>query len=514
MFRKIVNKLILGIFLIYSITPLSTAQSDKNSGIKWDTEKSNQSVKNIRLIRKRGLSIESCRRIAYDYLKSEDKKTKAIPYLEFVLDEEKNTRAADIRSLALAYYHNDQFGLAVDLTNQYLEITKNGKLKRNAKKDLELYKRAELIASDARNIQLINLGPNINSKYAEINPFVSFQEDLLVYSSKKRKDYNIYVSKKKKHQTLWNKAKLAGKLVNTVDDEFVAGLSSDGNTLFVHYNQHSGFEDINESNRVNGLYRELDNMGSSINSTYREEGACYSKSGDTLFFASDRSGGYGGFDLYYSLKIPGGKWGKPINMGPNINTEADENYPNLDPNSSTIYFASKGHGSIGGYDVFSANWNSEQNGWEIPVTMGYPINNTFDNKTIRFTESPRYAYMSSIMKKGIGNYDIYKVVFLDKEADYLIIRGSVYVKDSEETIPFNTLNEPVSITVYKDDELFGIYAFNKKRNTFILALDPGTYYLEVEAENYKPVKKKFTIKENHYRNKKRKINIYLEPEKD
>jgi len=472
----------------------------------------NEKSSNIQIIRKRGLSIEACRRIAYDYIKSEDNKTKAIPYLEYVLNEEGDANAADIRSLAKAYYHNDQFGLAVDLINEYLAVAKNGKLKRDAKNDLDLYTLAESIVSDAGNIQLVNLGPNINSKYAEINPFVSFQENMLVYSSKTRKDYNIYVSKKKKSETTWNKAKLAGGLVNTIDDEFAAGLSSDGQTLFVHYNQYSGFEDINKSIRVKGLYRELDNLGSNINSTYKEEGVCYSTSADTLYFASDRTGGYGGFDLYYSLKIPGGDWGKPINMGPNINTESDENYPNFDPNSSIIYFASKGHGSIGGYDLFYSKWISGQNEWDKPNNMGYPINNTYDNKTISFTDSPRYAYISSIIKEGMGNYDIYKVVFLDKEADYLIVTGNVLVRDSID-IPFNKFNQNISISVYKNGELFGIYAYNKRRNTFILAMGPGTYYLEIEADNYLPIKKKFTIKENHYRNKKRKINIYLEREK-
>ncbi|RLD79319.1 MAG: hypothetical protein DRJ10_09015, partial [Bacteroidetes bacterium] len=319
-------------------------------------------------------------------------------------------------------------------------------------------------------------------------------------------------SKKKKSQTLWNKAKLAGNLVNTIDDEFVAGMSSNGQCLFVHYNQYSGFEDINKSMRINGLFRELDNLGAKINSTYKEEGACYSKSGDTLFFASNHSGGYGGFDLYYSLKIPGGEWGTPINMGVNINTAADENYPNIDPNSSLLYFASKGHGSIGGYDLFYTSWNLEQNEWNSPANLGYPINNTYDNKTISFTESPRYAYISSIMKKGKGSFDIYKAVFLDREADYLIVTGNVFVKNFNNQIPFNKFDNPISISVYKDDELFGIYAFNRKRNTFILALGPGTYYLEIEADTFKPVKKKFTIKENHYRNKKRKINIFLEPD--
>jgi len=460
----------------------------------------------------RSLSVEACRRIAYDFLKSESEQTKSIPYLEYLLEKEKNSNLADIRALAKAYYYNNQFDLSIDLINEYISLVKGRKLKADAKEELALYERAKQISENALNVQLINLGSNINSKYPEINPYVSEEENLLVYSSNKSRDYNIYVSKKLKNRTKWAKAKLAGDLVNTINDELVAGLSPNGKELFVHYTQESGFEDINTSIRIKGLFRELDNIGKKVNSTYREEGACYSKTGDTLFFASDREGGFGGLDLYYSLKLPDGTWGKPLNMGATINTSEDENYPYADPNNSRLYFASKGHESMGGYDLFYTQWNVDAGKWEKPLNLGFPINNTYDNKTISFTRSPRYAYISTIMREGMGSYDIYKVVFLDKEADYLIVSGYILVKDSLGTIPFNQFNSTVSITLEKDDELYGIYSFNRKTNRFILALEPGTYYLNVEADGYTPVKKKFTIPENHYRNKRRKINIYLEQE--
>ena len=502
-----INKAILMIMFVF----INHYFIVSSQGLVSNNDFADASSGNIQFIQKKGLSKEACRRIAYDFLNSESDKSKSIPYFEFILNDANKPVPADIHALAEAYYHNDQFGLAIDLLNQYIETVKNRKQKHNAKMFIEVCKQAEILASDAENVRLVNLGPNINSRYDEINPFVSYQENILVYSSKKRKDYNIYVSKKKSNQTIWNKAKLAGKLINTIDDEFVAGLSTDGNTLMVHYDEHSGFEDINISSRVKGMYRELDDLGTRINSAFKEEGACFSKTGDTLFFASNRSGGFGGFDLYYSLKVNGKQWGKPINMGPVVNSASDENYPNIDPVSSGIYFSSKGHNSIGGYDLFYTKWDKEQGSWTKPRNLGYPINNTYDNKTIRFTESPRYAYISSILKHGYGNFDIYKVVFLEKEAEFLIVTGNVFVKDSIETKPFNNLDSELSISVYKNDDLYGIYSYNKRKNNFILALDPGTYYLEVEADKYKKVEKKFTIKENHYRNKRFKINIYLEP---
>ncbi|OQY05362.1 MAG: hypothetical protein B6I20_01365 [Bacteroidetes bacterium 4572_117] len=88
----------------------------------------------------------------------------------------------------------------------------------------------------------------------------------------------------------------------------------------------------------------------------------------------------------------------------------------------------------------------------------------------------------------------------------------MFVKDADNKIPYNTLRQPISITSYKDDVVFGIYAFNNRNNTFILAITPGTYHLKIEAAGFKPVNKKFLVKENFYENKKRVINIYLEKE--
>ncbi len=502
----IVSRILPVLLLMCNISFLSAAQPQHVDN--------NQTAPKNNLQRIRSLSTEACRRIAYDFLKSESEQTKAIPYLEYLLEKEANSNSADIHALAKAYYYNNQFDLAINLLQEYTDKVKGRKLKSEAKKELDLYLRAKRIAENPLDVQLINLGANINSKNPELNPFVSENENILVYSARKNRDYNIYVSKKQKNKTNWTKAKNAGNLVNTINDELVAGLSHDGKHLFVHYTQESGFEDINTSLRIKGLYRELDNIGKKVNSTYREEGACYSKTGDTLFFASNREGGFGGLDLYYSLKLPDGTWGKPLNMGAAINTPEDENYPYIDPNGSNLYFASKGHEGMGGYDLFYTYWDNAANDWAKPENLGFPINNPYDNKTISFTLSPRYAYISTIMREGMGSYDIYKVVFLDKEADYLIVSGNIFVKDSTGIKEFKKYNSRVSITLEKNNELYGIYAFNRKYNHFILALEPGTYFLSVKADNFIPVKKKFTIPENHYRNKKRKINIYLQEKPD
>jgi hypothetical protein len=411
--------------------------------------------------------------------------------------------------LAQAYYYDGKFERAVEALNEYISKEKDGQMVKAAKADLEKYLNAKRIASNPLNAILVNLGPQINSKYSEINPFISKNEDILVYSSNRNQNYNIYVSKKDINKTLWEQSKLAGNAVNTVNDEFVAGLSPSGKNLFVHYNQISGFEDINMSIREKGVYRELEDPGSRINSTYREEGACMTENGDTLYFASDRPGGFGGFDLYYSLRLPDGTYGTPINLGEMINSKLDENYPNLSPDGSRLYFASKGHNSIGGFDIFYTVIGPVSKTWLTPVNLGYPINNAYDNKNIAFSNDSRYAYISTIDKLSYGDYDIYKVIFLDVEPVYIIVNTKLLRNDNEEMKPLDTEIEYLQITVYSGTQVYGRYSYDNRLNSFILALKPGTYILEIESDNFELYRKKITIDENYYKNKQRVLKINL-----
>lgn len=461
-------------------------------------------------IRKRGYSVDACYRMAEDFIRTGTEYLRALPYLEHIFEKEPSPHPKVYHLFARALYYSGHFDRAVLMLNQYIEKEKDKYLLKLARADKEQYLIAAKIASVPVNAILVNLGPNINSQYAEINPYISKNEDLLVYSSNRSKSFNIYVSKKPDNESLWSVSKLAGKFINTMNDEFVAGLSPSGKNLMVHYNQVSGFEDINISSRSHGLYRELFDPGQTINSSYREEGACMTEDGDTLFFASDRPGGHGGFDLYYSLRLPDGEFGQPINMGESVNTKGDENYPNLSPDRKKLYFASNGHPGIGAYDIFFTSFDQENGKWTSPINLGYPINNAFDNKNIAFSGDSRYAYISTIAKPGYGDYDIFKVIFLDFEPSCLIIRTEVFTKDNAAEPVALDANFQAEMTVYQGNEVFGRYAYDKRNKSFILALIPGTFILELNAEGYSIVRKKITIDENHYKNKMRILKIVLE----
>jgi flagellar motor protein MotB len=144
---------------------------------------------------------------------------------------------------------------------------------------------------------------------------------------------------------------------------------------------------------------------------------CISSDESTLYFISTHAKkGYGGSDIYISRKNNKGKWGKPENAGNVINTFSDELGISLGQNDSVLYFSSKGHNSMGGYDVFQSTL-SDVGLWSKPVNMGYPVNTPNDD--VFYVEDPdkKTAFYSSNRESGLGGMDIYKIIFLGSEKD-------------------------------------------------------------------------------------------------
>ncbi len=127
--------------------------------------------------------------------------------------------------------------------------------------------------------------------------------------------------------------------------------------------------------------------------------------GNTLYFASDMPGGFGGMDLYYSEK-GSGKWGPPLNMGPSINTEGNEIFPYFHAKSARLYFASDGHIGLGGLDI---HYMEQQEGgsWGTIENLGYPMNTISDDFGIVFSEEGTCGYISSDRDGGVGCDDVY-----------------------------------------------------------------------------------------------------------
>jgi len=195
-------------------------------------------------------------------------------------------------------------------------------------------------------------------------------------------------------------------------DMFISCLSSDGNTLFLSKDDNFN-SDLYTSTFDGTIWGKNTKLNKNINTKYWESHACISEEGNTLVFASDRPGGYGGLDLYISVRVSG-DWGPAENLGPEINTPFNEDRPFLVNKCKSLYFSSQGHFTMGGYDLFRSDLQKE-NRWSIPVNLGFPVNTPDDDIYFMPERNGRSGYCARFNKEGgYGNKDIYRITFREK----------------------------------------------------------------------------------------------------
>lgn len=161
--------------------------------------------------------------------------------------------------------------------------------------------------------------------------------------------------------------------------------------------------EIYSSTLINGIWQKPVAFPYNNVKAYSVGHPTISKDGNILYFSSDMPGGSGKTDLWYSEKNSDGSWGNPINCGPTINTSEEEQFPTIAENNR-LYFASKGHPGMGGFDIFSTTGQKSQ--WTKPLNLRNPINSPADDFYLTMFDATN-GYFSSNRKGGIGNDDVY-----------------------------------------------------------------------------------------------------------
>lgn len=453
--------------------------------------------------------------VAVCYLNTNINKTKAIPYLEIVTRMPKHDPNA-MYLLGRAYHFAYRFDDAIKAYNKFKEVGRgtSANLKDVDRQIQYCYNAKELIKFPVP-VTFENLGKNVNSQYPDYYPYIPADESFLVFNSKRPAGSmkaidgsytsNIYISKVSSNT--FQKAKSIGSPVNTAEgDEEVIGLTSDGKTMLIYYDNLTGFGDIYivEGDKKNN-FRKPEILDDNINSKSATEiAASISPDGNTLYFASDRSGGYGGTDLYVSKKLPNGKWGPPLNLGPTVNTGQDEDFPNISADGKTLYFSSKGHTSMGGYDIFRADWDESSGNWTGIRNIGYPLNTTEDDMNLRLSETGRYGYIAAVREGGLGDLDIYRVTFADIEPAYTVIKGNISSVDSTQKVIYSDVF--ITVTDTKTQEIIGNYIPNPNSGRYVIIVPPGSYTMDVEVNGFQMITDKIDVLE--------KVNYQTEIDKD
>ncbi len=387
--------------------------------------------------------------------------------------------------LARAYRSAYLFVAALqELANLRSVVEKNPEILAVINREIFKCESGKRLFENKINFKITNLGDSINSEYKDHSPVISADESVLIFTSRRPDgwddeidedgNYNEDIFISEKVDGHWTKAK-GIKTINTKNHEASCGLSVDGQTLFIY--KADDYGSIYQSTFENGEWNTPVKLGPNINTEDRETHASISADGKKLYFTSDRPGGFGGLDIYVSEKMKNGMWGPARNLGKGINTKYNEEGPFIHPDGKTLYFSSKGHENLGGYDIFKST-KTEFGTWTPAENIGYPINTVGDDVFYTPTADGQHAYYSSQRSPDASDNDIF-LITLDsvKRSDITVMIGSVFSKCSSE-IP-----NDVKITV-KDTETGEQYQIkpNPKNKRFIFIAKWGkTYKIALSA---------------------------------
>lgn len=222
-------------------------------------------------------------------------------------------------------------------------------------------------------------------------------------------------------------------------------------------NNQVEFCDIWKTEYKDNQWQPFVNAGPNINSDAWDSQPTISYDGKTLIFASNRPGGIGGVDLYISHKLDNGEWSPAENLGPVINTPDNELTPFLHSDSQTLYFSSKGHKGMGGYDIFFSK-KDEKGNWTKPKNLGKPINTEGDDVSFFVSLDGKTGYYSSDRLNGPGGLDIYTFELYEnaRPAEVIYVEGTVKNNDNKVTatqieVKNTTTKEVTKIDVNQED---------------------------------------------------------------
>ena len=341
------------------------------------------------------------------------------------------------------------------------------------------------------SIQVKNLGPGINTQWPEYSPVISADQKTLIFTSRRPTTTggqidprdgmyyeDIYMSTMT--DTGWGTAVPMGNNINTAGNEATIGLSPDGQQLLI-YKDDAGDGNIYISQLNGDQWGTPQKLTDYVNSKSWEPSACITPDGNTLYFTSNRDGGFGGRDLYRSVKLPNGQWSKPTNLGPKINTPYDEDAPAILADGKTLYYASNGPQSMGGFDIMYTVF-SDDSGWSKPANVGYPVNTSDDDVFFAPTPDNTHAYYSSASyPHGYGEKDICLLTFPEKKQTALtVLEGEI--TSIFGGVPPNTV---ITVTDVMTGDIIGQYTPNSATGRYVIILQPGrNYNITYEATDY------------------------------
>ncbi len=435
----------------------------------------------------------------------------SLTYLEKAY-QTKPTVASDINfQLARAYHFNYKFNEAIQFYNLYKEaLSSTEKLKMTPiiDKYIEECTNGKALFNKPIKVEITNIS-TINGTFPDYSPVISADESMLIFTSRRDEtlgggtDKNdgqyyedIYVSYNIDGN--WKPAENIGRPLNTKTHDATVGLAPDGQSMLIYRDMDLYICYLKGEN-----WTEPELLPETINTDEVENSACFSYDGNSIYFIRGKTSNpnTSNGDIYVSKKNNNGDWAESIKLSTVINTKYDEDGVFMHPDGRTLYFSSRGHNTMGEYDIFSSTLQEDES-WSTPINLGYPVNSPDNDIYFVLSADAKHGYYSSVKEDALGFSDIYLISFFKEKTiiDTLIaeitdtinevatiqtvrltlVKGIIYdaisLKPIEATIEIydNELNEKVSTQIS-----------NSKTGKYLVSLPSGKNYgLVVKADNY------------------------------
>lgn len=344
-------------------------------------------------------------------------------------------------------------------------------------------------------------------------PVLSADQQTMIFTARvgdaNDQDENIYISKKV--NDVWGEPEYIKEL-NTFQNEGTCTITADGKMMVFTTCKGSeerpiyGQCDLFVTYKEGGVWTKPQNMGNVVNSTSYDTQPALTADGRTLYFVSNRQGGFGKEDLWVTTKDAKGAWTKPKNLGNTINTPELDNDPFIHVNGKTLFFSSNGHIGYGNSDIYKAEFRN--GAWDLPENLGYPINDHKDQRGMVISPDAKKGYYSQgIISNERKSYSQLYELALPAEikinpSNY--VKGKVYDAKTKKL-----LQAKIDLVDLRKDSIESTVLSDKQNGDYLIVLNKGSEYaLYVNKETYLFQSLTFNYAGNE--NKDVEIDIYLE----
>lgn len=462
------------------------------------------------------------------YLQSLER-NKALGFLEKAYQLNPSVEARLNYYLGQAYHLNYDFDDAIKFYSKYKSVVINNPdpwYRDELDMRIQQCYNGKKIIENPIRVFIDNLGGSINTQYREYGAVISADESVIIFTSRRvgstggkidptinEHFEDLYISYKQEDGS-WSPAENLGDNVNSDDHDAVAAVSADGQRVLIFLGRKNNAGDLYECTLDGDVWSKPESLGKNVNTKeYHESSACYSPDGNTIYFVTNKPGGIGDHDIYMTQRDEKGKWGPATNLGTTINTKYDEEAVYMHPDGKTLYFSSKGHTSIGGYDIFKSVYDEATQSWGTPENLGYPVNTADDDAFFVLSADGKRGYFTSGQQAdNKGTLDLYMITFLGPEKPMVlnnednllaeatapikerVIAPVVEVKEAQLTIlkglitdflSKEPLEAQIEIVDNEANQTIATFKSNSKTGRYLVSLPAGKNYgIAVKKDGY------------------------------